>query len=70
MGWAMNLKKTMSIGTKYMGRCTSYLENSVFFFRLDHKDVAILKIEKDEASAANIPRLTQFYYNHLFQKGV
>ena len=48
MGWAMNLKKTMSIGTKYMGRCTSYIENSVFFC-LDHKDVAILKIEKDEA---------------------
>ena len=41
-----------------------------FFFCLDHKDVAILKIEKDEAWAANIPRLTQFYYNHLFQKDV
>ena len=31
------------------------------------KDVAIVKIEKDEAWAANIPRSTQSHWNNLFE---
>ena len=32
------------------------------------KDVAILRIEREENWAANIPRLTQFYLEHIFPK--
>ena len=32
------------------------------------KDVAIVKIERDETWAANIPFLTQFYFDHIFPK--
>ena len=34
------------------------------------KDVAILRIEREENWAANIPRLTQFYLEHVFPKTV
>ena len=32
------------------------------------KDVAILRIEREENWAANNPRLTQFYLEHIFPK--
>ena len=32
------------------------------------EDVAILRIEREENWAANIPRLTQFYLEHIFSK--
>ena len=34
------------------------------------KDVAILRIEREENWAANIPRLIQFYLEHVFPKTV
>ena len=34
------------------------------------KDVAILLIQRDNNWAANIPRLIQFYNDHLFPKVV
>ena len=32
------------------------------------KDVAVLRIERDNTWAANIPLLTEFYFNHIFPK--
>ena len=32
------------------------------------KDVAVLKKERDESWAANIPLLTQIYFNYIFPK--
>ena len=54
----------MSIGTKYWGRYTC-IETLVVWTT---KDVAILKIEKDEAWAANIPCLCNFIIIIYFQK--
>ena len=34
------------------------------------KDVPILLIQRDDTWAANIPRLLQFYHDHLFPKVV
>ena len=32
------------------------------------KDIAIVKIERDETWAANIPVLTQFYFDNIFPR--
>ena len=39
-----------------------------FFVVWTTKDVAILKIERDDTWAANIPRLIKFYYDYIFPK--
>ena len=39
-----------------------------FFVVWTTKDVAILKIERDDSWAANIPCLIKFYYDYIFPK--
>jgi len=34
------------------------------------KNSAVIRIERDDTWAANIPLLTQFYFNHIFPKVV
>ena len=34
------------------------------------KDVVVLKIARDETWSENIPKLAQFYFDHLFPKVV
>ena len=47
-----------------------YFSHRRFFFSdvWITKDVAIVKIEKDDTWVVNIPRLKQFYYDHIFPK--
>ena len=63
----MNLWKTICIGTKYRGEMYFLHRKLCLFVVWTTKDVAIVKIEKDEAWAANIPRSTQSHWNNLFE---
>ena len=55
-------------GTRSREKCIFLSKNFCYFVVWTTKDVAVLKIERDESWAANIPLLTQFYFNYIFSK--
>ena len=42
--------------------------NFCYFVVWTTKDIAIVKIERDETWVANIPVLTQFYFHNIFPR--
>ena len=57
----------MFIGIRSREKCTSHI-GSCYFVVWTTKDIAIVKIERDETWAANIPVLAQFYFDNIFPR--
>ena len=62
------LKKDHVYWHQVQGEMYFSLRKFCFFVVWTTKDVAVVKIERDETWAANIPFLMQFYFDNIFPK--
>ncbi|KAM7452193.1 hypothetical protein ABFA07_000377 [Porites harrisoni] len=67
-GQGYALRKDHVYWDQVQGQMYLSLRKFCFFVVWTTKDVAILKIERDDTWAANIPRLIKFYYDYIFPK--